>query len=324
MQTDSSTVHTPTGSTTQGTNTATQGNQAASDTASLTTFTSNMTVTAKNTTCLLKTAVATIKSSESEAEAKILFDERSQRSFLSQELADTLSLQSYHQENICLSSFGSTHPLTKKMKAANIHIKTRDGNLLPLSVLIVPSIAAPLWNTAQAEVTKLPYLNNLSLAHPVLSNDSYKISLLIGTDHYWDIVEDHIVRGQGPTAMSSKLGYLLSGPLQVDKTAAITNTLHVSTHCISDECDLTQFWQLESAGTTPANNTDDMGYLTKYVHTSISCQQDGSYCAKLPWKTNHLPLPTNHEICKKRAQSLVNRFSQSPQLLYTYDNIIPE
>ena len=120
-------------------------------------------------------------------------------------------------------------------------------------------------------------------------------------------MEGHIVHGQGPTAMSSKLGYLLSGPLPVDKTAAITNALRVSTHCLSDECDLTQFWQLESAGTTPANNTNDKGYLTEYVQTSISRQPDGSYCTKLPWKTNHLPLPTNGKICKKRAQSLVNR-----------------
>ena len=176
-QTNSSTVPTPSDSTTQGTNTATQGNQAASNTTSLTTLTSNKTVTAKNTTCLLKTAVATIKSSESEAEANILFDEGSQKSFLSQELADTLSLQSHNQENICLSSFGSTHPLTKKMKAANIHIKTRDGKLLPLSVFIVASTAAPLRNTTQAEFTKLPYLSNLPLAHPVLHNDSFKISL---------------------------------------------------------------------------------------------------------------------------------------------------
>ena len=211
------------------------------------------------------------------------------------------------------------------MKAANIHIKTRDGNLLPLSVLIVPTIAAPLRNTAQTEVTKLPYLSSLPLAHPVISNDSFKISLLIGTDHYWDIVEDHIVRGHGPTAVSSKLGYLLSSPLPIDKTATtITNTLHISTYCHSDECDLTQFWQLESTGTTPVNNTNDNGYLTEYAQTSISRQSDGSYCAKLPWKATHLPLPTNHEICKKRAHSLINRLSQTPQLLQTYDDIIRE
>ena len=39
------------------------------------------------------------------------------------------------------------------------------------------------------------------------------ITLLIGADHYWEIVEDHVIRSNGPTAVGSKLGYLLSGPL---------------------------------------------------------------------------------------------------------------
>ena len=229
---------------------------------------------------------------DSEAQANILFDE----SFLTQELADASSLQPHHQEKIHLSSFASKHPLTKKMEAANIHIKTKDGHLIPLSVLIVPTIATPLRSTTQLEVTTLPYLRNLPLTHPVLSGDSFKISLLIGTDHYWEIVQDHIVRGQGPTAMSSKLGYLLSGPLPVDQTTSVTNTFHVSTHCHSDECDFAQFWQLELAGTTPVNYTNDKGYLTEYVQTS--------YCAKLPWKASHKPLSTNREICKKKSSIL--------------------
>jgi len=83
-QTGSSTIPTPTNSTTKGTSTATQVNQAASTTAFLATLISNKTITAKNTICLLKTTVATIKSSESEAEANILFDEMSQRFFFSQ------------------------------------------------------------------------------------------------------------------------------------------------------------------------------------------------------------------------------------------------
>ena len=53
----------------------------------------------------------------------------------------------------------------------------------------------------------------LPLAHPVTTDESFKISLFIGVDHYWHIVEDNIARGNGPTAMASKLGYLLSGPL---------------------------------------------------------------------------------------------------------------
>ena len=115
------------------------------------------------------------------ARANILFDEGSQCTFLTQELADTLSLQPQHQEDICLSAFGSTHPLNKRMKVAHINIKTSSGALLPISVLVVPTITTPLRNTVKLNVTQLPHLRELPLAHPITQDDSFKISLLIGT-----------------------------------------------------------------------------------------------------------------------------------------------
>ena len=84
-------------------------------------------------------------------------------------------------------------------------------------VLIVPTIATPLRNILKTNVTQLPHLRGLPLGHSVMRDDSFKISLLIGSNHYWDIVEDHIIRGNGPTAMSSILGYLLSGTLPMEE-----------------------------------------------------------------------------------------------------------
>ena len=48
---------------------------------------------ASNQTCLLKTAVATISAGDTYVEANILFDEESQRSFLTKGLADCLQVQ---------------------------------------------------------------------------------------------------------------------------------------------------------------------------------------------------------------------------------------
>ena len=58
-------------------------------------------------------------------------------------------------------------------------------------MLIVPSIAAPLGSDTQARITELPYLQGLPLTHPVMNTDNFKISLLIGIDHYWDLVQDY-------------------------------------------------------------------------------------------------------------------------------------
>lgn len=91
------------------------------DTTALTTLApSNHDEPFRDNVCLLRTAIATITTTDSEAEANILFDERSQGSFLTKDLADVLSLQPYKKEDICLSSFGTKHPLNKKMEVALI------------------------------------------------------------------------------------------------------------------------------------------------------------------------------------------------------------
>jgi len=67
------------------------------------------------------------------------------------------------------------------------------------------------------------------LAHPIIEDESFEISLLIGADHCWNFVGDHIIQGDGPTAMQSKLGYLLLEPLPVCQSPlSDTNIFHVS------------------------------------------------------------------------------------------------
>ena len=185
------------------------------------------------------------------------------------------------------------------MGVGQIYVKTKSGELLPITVLIVPTIATPLRNTLKTNVAQLPHLRGLPLGHSVIRDDSFKMSLLIGSDHYWDIVEDHIIRGNGPTAMSSKLGYLLSGPLPMEEPLNTTTSgCHAAVQYNRKECDLQQFWNIEATGTTPVNEgNSDKGFLTEYSRTFVSRQTDGSYCAKLPWKPIHPPLPTNSEIC---------------------------
>ena len=84
---------------------------ATTDTASLTTLAPRQLT--KSTTCLLKTAIATVVGTSLQTEANVLFDEGSQRSFLTEKLANDLELTPYRFENISLSSFGANKPLYK-------------------------------------------------------------------------------------------------------------------------------------------------------------------------------------------------------------------
>ncbi|XP_065895654.1 uncharacterized protein [Dysidea avara] len=189
-------------------------------------------------------------------------------------------------------------PSPQHLEVAKIYLETKIGIKLPLSVLIVPTIPSPLQNAVQSQLTQLPYLQGLTLAHPVTSENEFELSLLIGANHYWDVIEDHIIRGNGPTAMKSKLGY-------------------------TNEYDLQRFWTIEASGTSPSCNTDNEP-IQSYIDSCISRNDDGSYTARFPWKETHPPSPNNRSICEKRTCSLVNKSVQTPKLLHVYDSILNE
>ena len=92
-------------------------------------------------------------------------------------------------------------------------VHTLNGSRIPISVLIVLQLVAPIRNSLRACLRDIPYLQKLPLAHPVTGDENFKISILIGADYYWHFIQDNIVRGDGPTAVQSHLGYILSGPL---------------------------------------------------------------------------------------------------------------
>jgi len=81
------------------------------------------------------------------AEAYVSLYEGSQWSFVTQDLARTLTLQPSGKEAINISSFGATHPTNQLFDITTINLLTKSVEAVLLSVLIVPFIATPLQNT---------------------------------------------------------------------------------------------------------------------------------------------------------------------------------
>ena len=197
---------------------------------------------------LLKTAVAPVGQGQLYVDANILIDEGAQRSFITEDLAMKLNLYREGADMVQLSAFGGDEGNVRHLDKGTVCIKSNNGLNIPVKVLIVPKIAMPIQcNTSHLD-TKYSYLRGLKLAHPVTKQDAFEISLLIGADHYWNIVEDRVVRGDGPTAVASKIGYLLSGPIHSDKSGTnITNSIFnvLISHKV-EERSLEKCWDLES------------------------------------------------------------------------------
>ena len=92
----------------------------------------------QNTVCLLKTAITTVRNGTNSIKANVLFDEGSQRSFIAEELANTLAVQSYRKEDITVSSFEAQCQLNRQVNVAVVNLITMTGQSIPLTVLVVP------------------------------------------------------------------------------------------------------------------------------------------------------------------------------------------
>ena len=117
-------------------------------------------------------------------------------------------------------------------------------------VLVVPKIAAPLQNLIPDPGERYPYLRGLPLANLVQGTDKFEISLLVGADFYWRIVQDRVVRGNGPTAVESKIGYLLSGLLSPHANTDTIEALHAGITSLHTPTDNKRLWDIEFTGIT--------------------------------------------------------------------------
>ena len=109
-----------------------------------------------------------------------------------------------------LSEFDGSETSTKNVDVATVYLHADNGEANPIQVIVIPVIAVPQKNHMTADIHALPYHKNLKHAHPVTSESQFTIFLLIGVDQYWDVLQNHIIRGSNPKLVISYLGQLPS------------------------------------------------------------------------------------------------------------------
>ena len=196
------------------------------------------------------------------------------------------------------------------------------GALIKIKAIIIDHLVSPLDDPHRKLAASLPHLNGLQLAHPPSEATSFSVDILIGANFYWSLVSDKVIRGAGPTATGSKIGYLLSGPLPAssvnNESSDSAFTLHVSA---MENFDLSKFWTVEGLGIQPELESD----TTTNIYQSQCIEFRGNqYAAKLPWKSEHPDLSPNFQVCHRRTIGTIKRVSKSPGQLAVYQKIISE
>lgn len=107
-----------------------------------------------------------------------------------------------------------------------MQLRTRTNKCIKVSALSFPTICSPL--TQRVYVSLYPHLQHLDFADDFDGTDA--VDVLIGADFYWDIVGEESIRGEdGPTALNSMFGWILSGPTNTGSaTYAVVLNLIIS------------------------------------------------------------------------------------------------
>ena len=258
---------------------------------------------------------------------RAIMDSGSQRTYVTSQVRERLNPPTKRTESLRIKTFGSTEGQDTVCEAVELGLLTRDGETLKLTAMVVPFICNPLTSQPIRQSKEgYDHLLGLDLADSAEIEDVLQIDVLIGSDVYWNLVTGRVLRGRsGPMAIHTKVGWVLSAPVDRQETSA--NLALTSTHALRiDTCpneqkfhdQLRRFWELESLGIMK----DESSVYEKFVQ-QISF--DGQrYQVSLPWKENHPSLPDNFELCRGRLFSLLKRLKQNPQLLAEYDAVIKD
>ena len=261
-------------------------------------------------------------------EVRAVLDTGSQQSYVTKKVKDVLTLRCHEKRTMSILTFGVSDKKTRTYDVVRIGVTTKDGQEQEMEFICTPLICQPL-TVQPIDLCKEKYqhLAGLDLADSNHGKDDLmEVDILIGSDYYWWFATGKIRRGaDGPVAVHTRLGWVLSGTLTMDEGCSTAHnflTTHVlridATPSTQDPLDevLHSFWNLESLGI--ATKVDSV--LEEFAQTVQF--KNGRYEVALPWKSSHPTLPDNYLMSKKRLYGLIKRLRLNPEVLKEYDSII--
>ena len=171
-----------------------------------------------------QTSQASVSSvnSTSKGQRRVLFDNCSRKSFVTNDVKEQLKLLVLKSENISIKVFGSTKTNLEKFDVVQLKIQScSSSNFKIIEAIVMPTICSPLSGQF-IELAKNQYthLNNIQLSDCKVNNSDSQIDVLTGADHYWDVMTGEVKPGStGPVAIKTVLEWVLNGPFQLQSSS---------------------------------------------------------------------------------------------------------
>ena len=266
---------------------------------------------------------------------RILFDSGSQRSYVTDELRDKLGLKVEGKEILNLNTFGSNKYRKQSCNRVKVKIETSDSQFIEITALSHPVICSPI--KSPVNINSYVHLLGLELADNSenVEHDHDNVDILIGANFFHEFVLGETIRGSsGPVAVSSKLGWLVSGPSgsiidgSVDTyvvSNVVVESINDSTEVSSENDELTASFKQVFEVDSLESPEDIESEKSKFIETCNVRKVGDRYETGLPWKPDlEEPLSDNRTLCLNRLKSLHCRLKKDPELFDSYNGIFQE
>ena len=152
---------------------------------------------------LLQTASAMVGNPNSPLQHKVksrmVFYSCSQKSYISNRLRNSLSLETVSKQSLLVKTFGNDLPKLTSCELVQASITATDGLELFVNAFSAPIICSPISSQVMdLAVNIYPHLSGLKLADNSSSSNDIGIDILNGTDIYWNFVSNESRLGDNP------------------------------------------------------------------------------------------------------------------------------
>lgn len=256
--------------------------------------------------------------------ARALLDSASSASFISEHIAQSLSLPRTKRDVVISGIAGLKHQSkTHYFTTFEISPVSLSTKRLNITAAIIPQVTCELPPHPIPFKSEWHHLTNLQLADPDFGCPG-RIDLLLGVDVFVDMLLTGRRYGQPntPTAFETHFGWVLAGSVD---TNVISNHF-VSCHIALNSCDdiLRQFWEVEESPLSEEGMSPEERAVVQHFEANHRRTDSGRFVVSLPKKQNTRPLGESHSQAVRRFLSLErslhakNHFDQFNEVMREY------
>ena len=203
-------------------------------------------VSGTTTHVFLQTARGSVHGKCGVADAIILFDTGSDKTYISRDLVDRIGPEWVGSQNLAYAVFGGNHISNAEQRNVySVSLQGSRGDAVSLVATEIPMICAPMFRPAVPDSVLGSFGKDIEFVD-VPMGQKIKVDILVGLDSYWKLMTPEIVvMSDGLVAQRSVFGWILSGPSPAPTIATSQLSISHQLFCSNiSEDDLTNFWNL--------------------------------------------------------------------------------